>query len=385
MWTAAEATLSKSSCQSCRNISSSSFKSFVSPEREVALAPQGDIDTGVPSSRSNETRGLGHIFGQCTGATFGLSNPSFLGASGCGGDYNCRALGARAEFRRLPNFEILIKTHSRYFATKDCAEKEDEEFDDGGESSGNDSKPSDRKVKWHVDKLCPTSLRIRQMKELDFDDIIEREKKLKIVLKIKDLLLADPESFMTLQDLGKCRDYIGLTGNKRVIAFLKRYPGVFVVHDNPEPGRLPWFQFSPEAEALCEEELEIRKGMKVEVVTKLRKLLMMSSDKRLLLGKIAHLARDIGLPEDFRKRMVFKYPKYFRVVEGEDVTNEDFRNLELVKWSNRLAVTAEEQRVRAIREEQNLGTSSFLFSSCLCCQVLASVDLLKSFEYVLLI
>lgn len=269
---------------------------------------------------------------------------------------------------------VAVDIHSRSLATKSYEQEEEgESSDEEGESNDDDveagrsngeevAKVESERAKWHVDKLCPTSLRVRQLKEVDFDDLIEKEKKLKIVLKVKDLLTADTEQFMTLQDLGKCRDYIGLTGNKRIIAFLKRFPGVFIVHEKVEPGKLPWAQLTPEAEAICEEEREIRKGMKVEAVTKLRKLLMMANDKRLHLGKIAHIAKDIGLPEDFRSRLVYKYPKYFRVVPGEDVTNVDMRLLELVKWSDRLAITVEEQKVRDLMEENGLGKTFFLSS-----------------------
>lgn len=266
---------------------------------------------------------------------------------------------------------VAVDIHSRSLATKSYEQEEEGESSDeeggsndddveAGRSNAEVAKVESERAKWHVDKLCPTSLRVRQLKEVDFDDLIEKEKKLKIVLRVKDLLTADTEQFMTLQDLGKCRDYIGLTGNKRIIAFLKRFPGVFIVHEKVEPGKLPWAQLTPEAEAICEEEREIRKGMKVEAVTKLRKLLMMANDKRLHLGKIAHIAKDIGLPEDFRSRLVYKYPKYFRVVPGEDVTNVDMRLLELVKWSDRLAITVEEQKVRDLMEENGLGKTFLL-------------------------
>lgn len=348
--TAAEVTFYGVLRSSRRSISSSFSKSFVLLEREVPLKSEVVVDVaGTPCSHGDESR------------SFGLSNPhSFVRVSHCEVDYKRRVLGARANSKRFQNFEVPMPIPSRFFATKNWSEEEDGSNDEGARS-GDDSEARDRSVKWHVDKLCPTSLRVRQLKEVDFDDIIEGEKKLKIVLKVKDLLLADPDTAMTLQDLGKCRDYIGLTGNKRIIAFLKKYPGVFIVHEKVEPGKIPWFQLTPETEAICDEEREIRRGMKVEVVDKLRKLLMMSSDKRLMLGKIAHIAHDIGLPEDFRTRFVYKYPKYFRVVEGEDVTNEDMRILELVKWSDRLAVTAEEQKVRDTMEENKLGTSFCIF------------------------
>lgn len=254
---------------------------------------------------------------------------------------------------------IPVRLGFRHFTTKNWAEDPDEDPDDEEQSDSSNeihSKGSEKVVRWHVDRLCPTSLRVRQFKEWDYDDIIEREKKLKIVIRIKELLVAEPSRSMTLQDLGKCRDYIGLTGGRRIIAFLKKFPAVFKLHETvEEAGKLPWFCLTPEAEAIYEEELEVRKGMKVELLTKLRKLLMMSSNRRLLLVKIAHLAQDLGLPDDFRKSFVYKYPKYFRVVDGEDVTNDEGRLLELVKWSDRLAVTEADRKAQEMLQKNSPG------------------------------
>lgn len=82
---------------------------------------------------------------------------------------------------------------------------------------------------------------------------------------------------------------------------------------------------------------------------------MMSSNRRLLLVKIAHLAQDLGLPDDFRKSFVYKYPKYFRVVDGEDVTNDEGRLLELVKWSDRLAVTEADRKSQEMVQKNSPG------------------------------
>lgn len=258
----------------------------------------------------------------------------------------------------INHFEELIvpvRFGFRHLTTKNWAEDPDDE-EQSDSSGGVVSKGSEKVVRWHVDKLCPTSLRVKQIKEWDYDDIIEREKKLKIVIRIKELLVAEPSRSMTLQDLGKCRDYIGLTGGRRIIAFLKKFPAVFKLHETVEgDGKLPWCCLTPEAEAICEEELEVRKGMKVELLTKLRKLLMMSSNRRLLLVKIAHVAQDLGLPDDFRKSFVYKYPKYIRVVDGEDVTNDEGRLLELVKWSPRLAVTEADKKAQEMMQENPPG------------------------------
>ena len=200
-----------------------------------------------------------------------------------------------------------------------------------------------------------TGSSVKRPKERCFDDIIEKEKMLKIVLNIKDLLGAEPSRSMTLLDLGKSKDDIGFKGKGRLVAFLKRYPGVFRVHETAALGKLPWFQFTPEAEVAFEEELDIRKGMDNEVVTKLRKLLMMSSEKTLALSKIAHLGRDLGLPDDFRSSLVHEYPMYFRVVGSKDPLDVEGPKLELVRWSTRLAVTEVEMKAQEQQKAFRLG------------------------------
>lgn len=201
---------------------------------------------------------------------------------------------------------------------------------------------------------------VRHLKERGFDDIIEKEKKLRIVLGIKEHLGAEPSRCMTLLELGKRKDDIGFKGDGRLIAFLKRYPSVFRVHETAEFGKLPWFQFTPEAEAVFDEELAIRKGMDAEVVIKLRKLLMMSRDKTLALSKIVHLGRDLGLPDDFRKSFVYEYPMYFRVKESKDPLDVEGDKLELVRWSGRLAVTEHESKTQG--KKQELGPDSLSMS-----------------------
>ncbi|KAL0361338.1 UNVERIFIED_CONTAM: protein WHAT'S THIS FACTOR 1, chloroplastic [Sesamum radiatum] len=81
-----------------------------------------------------------------------------------------------------------------------------------------------------------------------------------------------------------------------------------------------------------ENELESKR---VDVV---RKLLMMSANKRIPLSKIYHNRLLFGIPEDFRDR-VAAYPDYFRVV----IEDDGKRVLELVNWDSSLAVSALEK------------------------------------------
>nr|GMD04406.1 protein ROOT PRIMORDIUM DEFECTIVE 1 [Ipomoea batatas] len=101
------------------------------------------------------------------------------------------------------------------------------------------------------------------------------------------------------------------------------------------------FKLTPDAERLYLEELQARNEMEDLLVIKLRKLLMMSADKRILLEKIAHLKSHLGLPLEFHDTICCRYPLYFKVVEtGRGPT------LELTHWDSELVVSAAELQKR---------------------------------------
>lgn len=204
--------------------------------------------------------------------------------------------------------------------------------------------------KFHV-PLQPIRAVVKRRKELKFDNVIQRDKKLKLVMRIRKILVQRPDRIMSLKELGKFRRDLGLEKKRRLIALLKKFPAVFEV---VEEGAFSLkFKLTPEAERLYLEELKIRNEMEGLLVVKLRKLLMMSIDKRILLEKIAHLRTDFGLPLEFRDTICHRYPHYFRVVAtGRGPA------LELTHWDPELAVSAaelaeEENRAREL-EEKNL-------------------------------
>ncbi|KAF5733117.1 protein ROOT PRIMORDIUM DEFECTIVE 1-like [Tripterygium wilfordii] len=207
--------------------------------------------------------------------------------------------------------------------------------------------------KWrksHV-RFAPIRAVVKRRKELPFDNVIQREKKLKLVMKIRKILLSQPDKIMTLRQLGRFRRELGLTKKRRFIALLRKFPAVFeIVEDGAYSLK---FKLTPEAEGLYLEELRISNELEDLLVVKLRKLLMMSEEKRILLEKIAHLKTDFGLPFEFRDTICNRYPQYFRVVPtGRGPA------LELTHWDPELAISAaelveEDNRVKEL-EEKNL-------------------------------
>ncbi|CAK9140499.1 unnamed protein product [Ilex paraguariensis] len=190
---------------------------------------------------------------------------------------------------------------------------------------------------------------VKRRKEAPFDNVIQRDKKLKLVLKIRKILVSQPDRTMALREMGRFRKVLGLQKKRRFIALLRKFPAVFEIVE--EGAYLLRFKLTPEAERLYLEEMKIKNEMEDLLVVKLRKLLMMSVDKRILLEKIAHLRTDLGLPLEFRDTICRRYPQYFKIV----VTGRG-PALELTHWDPELAVSAaelaeEENKARELEEK----------------------------------
>ncbi|KAM7277172.1 hypothetical protein ACFE04_019038 [Oxalis oulophora] len=207
-------------------------------------------------------------------------------------------------------------------------------------------------IKTHVPvspiRACGT---VKRRKEISFDNVIQRDKKLKLALNIKKILVNQPERVMELRELGKYKKALGLHKQRRIIGLLRKFPAVFQIVD--DGGFSLRFKMTPEAERLYFDELKIKNEMEEILAVKLRKLLMMSLEKRILLEKIAYLGADLGLPQDFGDTICHRYPQYFKVV-----STDRGPALELTHWDPELAISAaelteQENQAREL-EEANL-------------------------------
>lgn len=197
----------------------------------------------------------------------------------------------------------------------------------------------------HVPILPVKAAAVKRRKELPFDNVIQRDKKLKLVLKIRRILMSHPNRVMQLRDLGKFRRVLGLEKRRRFIALLRNFPAVFeIVEDGVYSLK---FKLTPEAERLYLEEMKIKNEMEELQIVKLRKMLMMSAEKRILVNKLCHLQTDFGLPLDFKDTFCRRYPQYFKVV-----STGSGPALELTHWDPELAVSAAELAEEDNRERQ---------------------------------
>ena len=196
----------------------------------------------------------------------------------------------------------------------------------------------------HTRSLCsPIRAMSKKTRERDMESLVESDKPYKKVMALKDLLLREPENVIGLSELGReVRVRVGLTGKSRFVHLMSKYPSVFELYKDCDDHL--WCGFTPEAQILVDKEITLGKWYEEEIgVHTLRKLLMMSVERRIRVPKIAQLRRDLGLPIDFHNRMIYAYPHYFRVVE-EQFRHEDGPVLELTSWDPALAVTSLESR-----------------------------------------
>ncbi|XP_054804679.1 protein WHAT'S THIS FACTOR 1 homolog, chloroplastic [Prosopis cineraria] len=182
---------------------------------------------------------------------------------------------------------------------------------------------------------------LKLVRDRSLDRHVVNKNKIRFVQKLLTLLLSKPKHYLPLHILTKCRSYLNLYSPRSLLAMIHRYPSVFELFTIPYPptplnATKPYPQLcvrlTPAAASLAAEELSLKDAVSTTLATKLQKLLMLSSHRRLLLSKLVHLAPDLGLPPSFRSRLCNDHPDRFKTVD-----TSYGRALELVSWDSSLA------------------------------------------------
>ncbi|KAB1213441.1 Protein ROOT PRIMORDIUM DEFECTIVE 1 [Morella rubra] len=183
---------------------------------------------------------------------------------------------------------------------------------------------------------------VKIVRSPSLDRHIVKQNKIRFIQKLKTLLLSKPKHYLPLHIVSKCRSYLTLSKPRSILSMIHRYPLIFEIFPLP---RAPTplnatksyckrcVRLTPAAAALATQELNLKSAMSMTLATKLQKLLMLSSHRRLLLSKLVHLGPDLGLPPNFRSRLCNDHPDKFRTVD-----TSYGRALELVFWDPHLAM-----------------------------------------------
>ncbi|KAL9239886.1 hypothetical protein vseg_014164 [Gypsophila vaccaria] len=169
-----------------------------------------------------------------------------------------------------------------------------------------------------------------------FERIVNRDNHFRFLIRSKQYLTKQHEHVLLLDNAGKLYRELGFPRGRKVTKFVAKHPLLFDIYRHDD--NKMWLGFTELMENLLEEEQKIMESMETERVKVVKKLLMMSKEKRMPLSKIYHCRFLFGIPDDFRD-WVLKFPDDFRVVNGDDGS----RTLELLKWDPALAVSALEK------------------------------------------
>ncbi|XAR53197.1 hypothetical protein NMG60_11021649 [Bertholletia excelsa] len=199
--------------------------------------------------------------------------------------------------------------------------------------------------------------KVQRVRDHGYDNYMEVEKKMRKVLGFQDLILLQPNSMVSISRLDMLARRLGL---KQFEAgeFILKFPHVFEIFDHPVQ-RILYCRLTRKAELQIKQEKEALLNQVPDAVTRLRKLLMLSSTGRLQLEHIRIARKDFGLPDDFEFSVVLKYPQFFRLFDSKETSG---KYVELVERDPKLAVCAIERVREKEYREKGIDAENIRFS-----------------------
>ncbi|XP_042518059.1 protein WHAT'S THIS FACTOR 9, mitochondrial [Macadamia integrifolia] len=160
-------------------------------------------------------------------------------------------------------------------------------------------------------------VKMRWKKDTFYDsiEIIHRSPELKPLLSLKNCIAEEPDGCIPICAISKSGFKLGVRG--KVSSFLRRYPSVFEEFRGPKYN-LPWFRLTPEAIDLDREERVVYSDRRADIVVRLKKLILMSKEKRLPFNVIRGLQFYLGLPDEFLKNPEANLGSSFRLMNMGD-------------------------------------------------------------------
>uniref|UniRef100_A0A6N2KB70 PORR domain-containing protein n=1 Tax=Salix viminalis TaxID=40686 RepID=A0A6N2KB70_SALVM len=190
---------------------------------------------------------------------------------------------------------------------------------------------------------------IKHVRDRGLDHAVEREKHLKPVLAVKNLIKSEPSKSLPISIITQQKDFLKIP--IRPIELIRRYPSVFQEFLPGGIGIHPHVKLTQQVLDLDIEEQLVYKSenYKNDVANRLLKLLMISRIDKIPLKLLDLLLWDLGLPQDCVKSLVPEFPDYFRVLRDKNLSpgSGSDLGLELVCWSNELAVSVMEKKVKS--------------------------------------
>lgn len=197
------------------------------------------------------------------------------------------------------------------------------------------------------------------VRDRGLDHAVEREKNLRPLLSIKDLIRSEPAKSVPISVITSQKDSLRVP--LRPIEFIRSFPSVFQEFLPGGIGIHPHISLTPEIlNHDADEQLVYgSETYKQGLADRLLKLLMINRINKIPLEILDLLKWDLGLPKDYVETMVPEFPDYFRVIKSK--LRGCSGELELVCWSNEHAVSVLEKKARTLRKGEYTKGSAIAF------------------------
>ncbi|MFQ6640013.1 hypothetical protein Gotur_015157, partial [Gossypium turneri] len=180
-------------------------------------------------------------------------------------------------------------------------------------------------------------VRLKWVKNRSLDHVIDTDTDLKAACLLKDAIKRSPTGFLTAKSFADWQKLLGLT--VPVLRFLRRYPTLFEEFPHARYANLPCFRLTGTALLLDSQEQSIHQAHENDTIERLSKVLMMMRSRTAPLQSLHSLKWDLGLPDNFEKVLILKYPDNFSFVKAPTGVSA----LRLKRWREEFAVSALEK------------------------------------------
>ncbi|KAI8562030.1 hypothetical protein RHMOL_Rhmol03G0003500 [Rhododendron molle] len=191
-------------------------------------------------------------------------------------------------------------------------------------------------------------VRLKWVKNRTLDHTIDTHTDLKAASLLKSAITRSSTGFITSKSISDWQKLLGLT--VPTLRFIRRYPTLFEEFPHPRYPSLSCFRLTKFGTTLHNQEQSLHQTHEADTVQRLSRVLMMTKNKMLPLQSIHPLKWDLGLPDDFDRTLVQKYPDHFRVVKGLN----GLLSLKLEQWPEEFAVS----ELQKSSENRKLGSFS---------------------------
>ncbi|XP_057953616.1 protein WHAT'S THIS FACTOR 9, mitochondrial isoform X2 [Malania oleifera] len=217
-----------------------------------------------------------------------------------------------------------------------------------------------RQVGFNYQQKCSlVNVKLKWVKDRALDATVVGGRDLRAACILVSIISSDLHGCLPIYRLARHRRLLSLPHDLKLSTFIRRYPTLFHefhVHDSGGT-RVPWFHLTDEAANLHQKELSFILQNHMDILTRLRKLLMLTREGTLPLQTIDQLKWDLGLPYEYHQSLISCHPELFSLVRLPD----DRVGLKLTCWDDGLAISQLQTNASLQQTEEDLKSGTLAF------------------------